>query len=93
MKDLFNMADYYTNELLQRRPLEEISIINNLKYSLLEKTSVKLLPIIKTILWRMAYEEGSVNSSNSVSPLSNTKSKPTVDDPDADMKNLLGYLN
>lgn len=57
IKDLYNMAEYYTNELLQRRPLEEISIINNVKYSLLEKTSVKLLPILRTIQWRMAYED------------------------------------
>lgn len=57
VKDLNVMADFYTNELLQRKPLEEISIINNAKYSLLEKTSVKLLPIIKTLMKRMVYED------------------------------------
>jgi hypothetical protein len=54
IKDLENMAEYYTNELLQRRPLEEISIINNSKYSLLEKTAIKLLPITKIVRKKMA---------------------------------------
>jgi hypothetical protein len=51
------MSQIYTNELLQRKPLEEISIINNNRFSLLEKTSVKLIPIFKTLLKRMAFEE------------------------------------
>ena len=46
VKDLENMTIFYTNELLQRKPLEEISIINNPRFSLLEKTAVKLLPIM-----------------------------------------------
>ena len=57
IKDLSNMALFYTNELLQRKPLEEISIINNNKFSLLEKTSVKLLPIFISLMKRMAFEE------------------------------------
>lgn len=57
VKDLTTMAQFYNNELLQRKPLEEISIINNNKFSLLEKTSVKLLPIFKCLLKRMAYED------------------------------------
>ena len=57
IKDMANMAEYYTNELLQKRPLEEISIINNLKHSLLEKSSVKLLPIIKAIQRKMVFED------------------------------------
>ena len=56
IKDAGQMAQTYNNELLQRRPLEEISIINNPKFSLLEKTSVKLLPIIKDLKRRMANE-------------------------------------
>jgi hypothetical protein len=63
MKDIQGMASYYTDELLQKRPLEEISIINNTKFSLLEKTSVKLLPIIKTIVRRMAFEDDSLPAS------------------------------
>jgi hypothetical protein len=51
------MAVFYTNELLQKKPLEEISIINNPKFSLLEKTSVKLLPIIGSLKKKMAFEE------------------------------------
>jgi hypothetical protein len=51
------MASFYTNELLEKRPLEEISIINNTKFSLLEKTSVKLLPILRAIMKKMAIEE------------------------------------
>ena len=64
MKDIQGMASYYTDELLQKRPLEEISIINNTKFSLLEKTSVKLLPIIKTIVRRMAFEDDSLPASD-----------------------------
>jgi hypothetical protein len=37
--------------------LEEISIIGNFKFSLLEKTSVKLLPILKSLRKKMAFEE------------------------------------
>lgn len=55
------MASFYTTELLQKKPLEEISIINNNRFSLLEKTSVKLLPIFKTLLKRMAFEDGPSN--------------------------------
>ncbi len=38
-------------------PLEEISIISNIEYSLLEKSSVKILPILKNLQNRMAYED------------------------------------
>jgi hypothetical protein len=38
-------------------PLEEISIIANTKFSLLEKSSVKVLPILKNLESRMAYED------------------------------------
>ena len=51
------MAQVYNNEMLQRKPLEEISIINNPRFSLLEKTSVKILPILKEIRRRMANED------------------------------------
>ncbi len=79
--DMSTMATIYTNEMLQRKPLEEISIINNPRFSLLEKTSVKILPIMRELQRRMANEEESdtiiVNDNNS----------------EVDMKNLLGYLN
>lgn len=57
VKDLENMSQFYTTELLQRKPLEEISIISNYKFSLLEKTSVKLLPILRAVRRKMAFEE------------------------------------
>jgi hypothetical protein len=50
------MTKFYSNELLDRKPLEEISIINNTRFSLLEKTSVKLVPIIASIRSKMAIE-------------------------------------
>ena len=93
---------FYTEELLQRRPLDEISIINNTKFSLIEKTSVKLLPILNTLRRRMANEEEiaiSLDQSQEKRGENNEKSKNkgnktvTSDDPDADMKNILGYLN
>lgn len=43
--------------MLERKPLEEISIINNPRFSLLEKTSVKILPILNELRKRMAYED------------------------------------
>jgi len=58
IRDLEQMTLFYTQELLQRKPLEEISIIGNYKFSLLEKTSVKLLPILRAIRKKMAIEEG-----------------------------------
>lgn len=57
MKDMIYIADYLADKLLQRMPLEEISIIANTKYSLLEKSSVKILPILKSIESKMAYED------------------------------------
>ena len=93
---------FYNNELLQRRPLEEISIINNTKFSLLEKTSVKLLPILKSLIKRMAYEEEPNESSQESRTLEKLYNGEEIivgggssltDEQDADMKNLLGYLN
>lgn len=57
IKDMQEMTQVYVNELLQSKPLEEISIINNPRFSLLEKTSVKLLPILRELSRRMAYED------------------------------------
>jgi hypothetical protein len=54
---MIEMTSIYNNELLQKKPLEEISIINNPRFSLLEKTSVKLLPILRELKRRMAFEE------------------------------------
>jgi hypothetical protein len=83
IKDLENMSTFYTSELLQRKPLEEISIIANYKFSLLEKTAVKLLPILKALRKKMAFEED------------DDPNVPRKDEDggQADMKNLLGYLN
>jgi hypothetical protein len=43
--DAESMCAYYTKELLQKKPLSEVSIIGNLQFSLLQKTAVKLLPV------------------------------------------------
>jgi hypothetical protein len=56
ISDVEQMTKFYSNELLDRKPLEEISIINNTRFSLLEKTSVKLVPIIASIRSKMAIE-------------------------------------
>lgn len=65
IKDLERMSLFYTKELLQRKPLEEISIINNFKFSLLEKTSVKLLPILRCLRKKMAFEEDDMRQASS----------------------------
>ena len=39
------LCSYYTKELIQKKPLEEVSLISNFNFSLLEKTAVKLLPV------------------------------------------------
>ena len=57
VRDMFRMTQFYTTELLQKQPLEEVSIISNQNFSLLEKTSVKLVPVIKTVQKKMAYED------------------------------------
>ena len=102
IKDQTYMTQFYNNELLQRRPLEEISIINNTKFSLLEKTSVKLLPILQSLLKRMAFESEPNETSREVRSLEKLFNgeelqvgggSSLTDDADADMKNLLGYLN
>ena len=59
VRDALNMTEYYSKELLGDKPLEDISIINNTKYSLLEKTSVKILPILRTLVKKMAVETDS----------------------------------
>jgi len=88
IKDAINMTQFYTNELLQDKPLEEISIINNVGFSLLEKTSVKVLPILRTVEKRMAQED--IFNEGKENQPTNT-AQPEI--PDADMKNILGYLN
>ena len=92
------MSLFYTQELLQRKPLEEISIISNYKFSLLEKTSVKLLPILRAVRKKMAYEEDDpkLNKDNAASRTSigGNKDEPAIGAAEhVDMKNLLGYLN
>jgi hypothetical protein len=83
---------------LQRKPLEEISIISNYKFSLLEKTSVKLLPILRALKKKMAYEEddpkAAKDHATSKTSIGVNKEDPSIGGADhADMKNLLGYLN
>jgi hypothetical protein len=90
IKDLENMSLFYTQELLQRKPLEEISIISNYKFSLLEKTSVKLLPILRAVRKKMAFEEDDANTASRTS----IGDEPAIGAAEhVDMKNLLGYLN
>jgi hypothetical protein len=45
MHDAENMCAHFTKELIQQKPLAEVSIIGNLQFGLLQKTAVKLLPI------------------------------------------------
>ena len=43
--DAENMCAFYTKQLLNNKPISEVSIIDNLEFSILQKTSVKLLPV------------------------------------------------
>lgn len=56
ISDVEAMTKFYSNQLLDRKPLEEISIISNTRFSLLEKTSVKLVPILSALRLKMAIE-------------------------------------
>lgn len=94
VKDLDSMCQFYTQELLQKKPLEEISIISNFKFSLLEKTSVKLLPILRALKKKMAFEEDDPNAGKTVTnSAQKSGEEPATQAENADMKNLLGYLN
>ena len=46
--------------------MEEVSIIQNLGFSLLEKTAVKLLPVFQTILKKIAIEDEKQESEGGV---------------------------
>jgi hypothetical protein len=63
---------------------------------LLEKTAVKLLPIMKALKKKMAFEEDDPNAGKEPRQLSSTSKvseEPATLAENADMKNLLGYLN
>jgi len=66
-----------------------VSIIGNTRFSLLEKTAVKLVPILRALKKKMAFEEESPKKNSSSSNDENVGEGPGA----ADMKNLLGYLN
>jgi len=51
------MCAYFTKELIQQKPLSEVSIIGNVQFSLLQKTAVKLLPVFQSILKKVALED------------------------------------
>ena len=55
--DSENMCAYYTKELIQNKPLAEVSIIGNVHFGLIQKTAVKLLPVFQAILKRVAIED------------------------------------
>jgi hypothetical protein len=55
--DTENLCSYFTKELIQKKPLEEVSLISNFSFSLLEKTAVKLLPIFQAVLKKIALED------------------------------------
>ena len=55
--DTESLCSYFTKELIQKKPLEEVSLISNFGFSLLEKTAVKLLPIFQTVLKKIALED------------------------------------
>ena len=45
LHDCESVCAFYTKELIQKKPLSEVSIIGNFQYGLLQKTAVKLLPV------------------------------------------------
>jgi len=51
------MCAYYTKELIQNKPLSEVSIIGNVQFGLISKTAVKLLPVFQSILKRVSIED------------------------------------
>jgi hypothetical protein len=55
--DTESLCSSFTKELIQKKPLEEVSLISNFSFSLLEKTAVKLLPIFQTVLKKIALED------------------------------------
>lgn len=55
--DAENLCTYYTKQLIQNKPLAEVSIIGNLQYGLIQKTAVKMLPVFQAILKRVAIED------------------------------------
>lgn len=54
-----NQCDFYVSQLTQRdgKLKSNISVINDKRFSLLEKTSIKMLPILIEIQKKMAIEE------------------------------------
>lgn len=56
-----NQCDFYVDQLTKngddKRNYHDISIINDKRYSLLEKTSVKMLPVLCEIQKKMAIED------------------------------------
>lgn len=64
--DTENICSYFTKELIQKKPLEEVSLINNYQFSLLEKTAVKLLPIFQSVLKRIAIEDDTLEGQGGV---------------------------
>lgn len=55
--DSENMCATIVKELIGEKSINEVSIIGELKHSLLQKTAVKLLPIFQTILRKVAIED------------------------------------
>ena len=64
--DTESLCSYYTRELIQKKPIEEVSLIHNHAFGLLEKTAVKLLPVFQTILKRIALEDESTETEGGV---------------------------
>lgn len=64
--DTESLCSYFTKELIQKKPLEEVSLISNFSFSLLEKTAVKLLPIFQAVLKKIAIEDDQAESQNGV---------------------------
>ena len=87
MKDLYQQTEYYTTQILQGQSIEEANILRNVKHSMLEKTSLKLQPILSKVLSKMTYEQQSPNGE------AKQLLMPDITKEEADMKNLLGYLN
>jgi hypothetical protein len=55
--DAESLCSFFTKELIQKKPLAEVSIIGNLHFSLMQKTAVKLLPVLQALLKKIALED------------------------------------
>lgn len=56
VKDLLSQTEYYAGQVLNGQSVEEANILKNIKYSMLEKTAIKLVPVLRAVAGKMAHE-------------------------------------